>query len=72
MEATEIARLLPAIYQDRVEGGSVLHVILAVMEEMHRPDEAVISHFEDYLDPRRAPDPFVDMLGRLACARSLS
>jgi phage tail-like protein len=62
MRAEEIARLLPAVYQDATADSPLLVAILAVMEAMHGPDEAVIASFSSYLDPRRAPDPFVRML----------
>jgi phage tail-like protein len=62
MRAEEIAHLLPAVYQDAVPGSPVLRAILGAMEALHAPDEAAIAGFSAYLDPRRAPDPFVRML----------
>jgi phage tail-like protein len=61
MRAEEIARLLPAVYQDAVADSPVLGALLSVMETMHAPDEAAITGFSAYLDPRRAPDAFVRM-----------
>lgn len=64
MRAAEIARLLPELYQDALEPGSVLDGLLAVMEAMHAPDEATLAAVDSLFDPRRAPDAFVAMLAQ--------
>lgn len=73
MEADRIARLLPEVYQDaRLHGrtagaagdapGSVLDALLDVMAAHHRPVEAALADLDAYFDPRRAKEPFVELL----------
>lgn len=64
MRAEEIARLLPEIYQDALDASPVLRTILDLMARLHAPDESAVAHFDSYLDPRRAPDAFVEMMAR--------
>ena len=73
MEADQIARLLPEIYQDaRVRvgpdgasqdaSGSVLDALLDMMSAQHAPVEAALADLDAFFDPRRAPEPFVKLL----------
>lgn len=43
---------------------SPLAAVLAVMEGLHAPCEAVLADLDRYFDPRRAPDDFVPFLAR--------
>ena len=62
MKLTEIERLLPGIFQRVVEAGTPLFAILAVMEALQAPDEAVLEHLDAFFDPYRTPDAFVPFL----------
>src|SRR5207237_868669 len=59
-----IQLLLPAIFQRVALPGSPLAALLAVMEDLHAPDEAVLASLDSVFDPRRAPDRFVPLLAR--------
>lgn len=64
MDRALIPRFLPENY--RLAAGradSPLAAMLAVMEGLHAPAEAVIDHLDDFVSPNRAPDPFVLLLG---------
>jgi phage tail-like protein len=62
MKATQIKRLLPAVFQAAAEGMTPLATILKIMEEMHAPTEAILDHIETYFDPYCTPDAFVPVL----------
>lgn len=64
MRADEIARLLPQLYRDTLVSDGVLDTVLAVMERFHAPTEDRIARYDEFLDPRRAPDTFVDLMAR--------
>lgn len=64
MKAGAIAGLLPEIYRDALPASPVLAALLAVIEEMHAPTEAVLAGLDISFDPRYAPDAFVAMLAR--------
>jgi phage tail-like protein len=64
MRDTDIARLLPEIYQAAATPGSVLDGALAVMAALHRSIEDAIAEPAIYTDPRRAPDALLPILAR--------
>lgn len=67
MKATEIIQLLPGIFQRTVSPAvpnSPLIAILAAMEELHAPTEAVLAELDTLFDPNRSPDRFVTFLAR--------
>jgi len=57
-----ILERLPDVFKEGATPGSPLSMLLAVMEELHARDEAILDGFGAYLDPRRAPDEFVPYL----------
>jgi phage tail-like protein len=57
-----IERLLPVTFQRSVTGHGVLDALLAVMETLHEPSEAVLSHVDDLGSAYRAPDVLVPFL----------
>lgn len=62
MKQSEIARLLPDIFQRTLREGNPLLLLLAIMEQFHAPAEEVLTEFERYFDPYRTPDAFVPFL----------
>jgi hypothetical protein len=70
MRRAEIERLLPTVYQlalNPVEGWVMepdrrLGALLDAMEILHHPIEEILDQLEAWLDPRRAPAPFVPYL----------
>jgi phage tail-like protein len=62
MKQTEIASLLPGIFQRTLRPNSVLATLLAIMESMHAPSEDVLQHLDGFFDPYRTPDHFVAYL----------
>lgn len=64
MRSPDIQRLLPGVFQRAVQPASPLAALLAVMEALHAPSEAVLAQLESHFDPRRAPDRFVPFLAR--------
>jgi phage tail-like protein len=70
MRRAEIEQLLPAVYQlalHPIEGWGLepderLGAVLDAMEALHDPVEQVLDGLEAWVDPRRAPDPFVPWL----------
>ncbi|OQY55046.1 MAG: hypothetical protein DRR08_07225 [Candidatus Parabeggiatoa sp. nov. 2] len=62
MKQTEIAQLLPAIFQRTLQAGKPLNALLAVMEALHAPSEQVLMERERYFNPRYTPDQFVAFL----------
>ncbi|MBA2920483.1 hypothetical protein GON01_02110 [Sphingomonas sp. MAH-20] len=64
MDRALIPRFLPENYRlAAARPDSPLAAVLAVMEGLHAPAEAVIDHLDDFVSPSRAPDPFVLLLG---------
>jgi phage tail-like protein len=64
MDRALIPRFLPENYRlAAARPASPLAAMLAVMEGLHAPAEAVIDHLDDFVSPNRAPDPFVLLLG---------
>lgn len=62
MERTRILRFLPENYQlASADHRGILWAILGVMDEMHAPVVRVLKSIDRYVDPYRAPDPFVLM-----------
>jgi P2-related tail formation protein len=64
MKRNEIEQLLPEIFRRTVRPGNPLYALLAAMEALHAPSEAVLAELDRYLDPYRAPDSFVPYLAR--------
>lgn len=62
MKQAEIANLLPEIFRRTLEPDSPLTGLLAVMEGLQAPGEAVLADLEAYFDPYRTPDVFVPYL----------
>ena len=62
MKQSEIALLLPEVFQRTLQPGSLLDALLAVMEGLHEPAEEVLANLDRYFDPYRAPDEFVPFL----------
>lgn len=62
MRREHIERLLPAAFQRSVTGHGVLDALLAVMQSLHEPSEAVLSHVDDLVSAYRAPDVLVPFL----------
>ena len=64
MQRARIERLLPAVVQRTVHPGTPLWALLAAMEALHAPPEAVLDDLPATFDPYRAPDRFVAFLAR--------
>jgi phage tail-like protein len=64
VKRSDIARLLPSVYQRTLEETGPLAALLAVMEELHAPAETSLAGLSLFLDPRRAPEPFVPFLAQ--------
>jgi phage tail-like protein len=62
MDAASISKLLPEVFRETHQAGSVLDAILAVMEAFTSPTESALSSLDSWFDPRRAPDEFLIML----------
>lgn len=62
MKSERILALLPQAFQSSAWEGSPLLGLLAVMEGMHAPSEAVLDDLDGYFDPRRAPPRFAAYL----------
>jgi phage tail-like protein len=59
MKQNEIARLLPGIFQRTLQDGSPLTALLAVMEALQAPDEAILQQAEVFFNPYLTPESFV-------------
>lgn len=62
MRREHIERLLPAGFQRAAVPGSVLTALLAVMQRLHEPSEALLERVEDLAAPYRAPDALLPYL----------
>ncbi|MEW5989620.1 MAG: phage tail protein [Chloroflexota bacterium] len=62
MKQSEIAHLLPGVFQRTVKPGTPLWALLDVMEALHAPSEEVLARLDRYFDPYQAPDAFVPYL----------
>jgi phage tail-like protein len=70
MRRSDIERLLPSVYQlalhpvadSGLEPDRRLAAVLEAMEELHHPIEEVLDQLEAFIDPRRAPEAFVNYL----------
>ena len=62
MKQSEIAQLLPGIFQQTIRPGNPLNSLLGVMEGLFAIPEETLSHLEDFFNPYRAPDRFVPFL----------
>jgi phage tail-like protein len=64
MRASDIELLLPDVIRRAVVPGSPLGALLAIMEDLHAPSEAILADLPAMIDPLRTPDRFVPMLAR--------
>jgi phage tail-like protein len=64
MRKEHIERLLPAAFQRTTTGRGVLDALLAVMQTLHEPSEALLSRVDDLVCAYRAPDVLVPFLVR--------
>lgn len=62
MKRSAIERLLPFVFRRAVTEGSPLAALLAVMEALHEPSEAVLRRLDTSFDPRRTTEAFVPYL----------
>lgn len=62
MKQALIVERLPDVFKEGATPGSPLDQLLAVMEELHARDDAILDGFGTYVDPRRTPDAFVPYL----------
>jgi len=62
MRQAEIEQLLPGVFQQGLQPGSPLPVVLGLMEWMHEPSERMLDEIDRFFDPRRTTDPFVSFL----------
>jgi len=66
MKQSEIAQLLPGIFQRTLHAGGPaggpLATLLGVMEALHAPSEAVLARVHAVFDPYETPDQFVPFL----------
>jgi phage tail-like protein len=62
MKREEIENLLPRVFQQTLRPGGPLNALLAVMELLHEPAEAVLSQLETYFNAYGTPDIFVPYL----------
>src|SRR5690349_11875385 len=64
MRQSEIALLLPVVFQRTVTEGSLLAALLAVMDDLHAPAEQTLAELDAYFDPRRTTEGGLLMLAR--------
>ena len=64
MRASEIELLLPDVMRRALAPGTPMTALLAVMEDLHAPSEAILDDLPAVVDPLRTPDRFVPMLAR--------
>lgn len=62
MKRSEIAELLPAVFQRTLNARNPLTGLLEVMESLQEPSEAVLARLDAIFDPRRTADEFVPFL----------
>lgn len=62
MRRSEIAELLPTVFQRTLQEGNPLTGLLEVMEVLQAPSEAVLERLDSFFDPRRTTDEFVPYL----------
>jgi phage tail-like protein len=62
MKQSEIAQLLPAVFQLTLNEGNPLPALLEVMEALQAPSEAVLLQLDSFFDPRRTRNEFVPYL----------
>ncbi|MBP1466288.1 hypothetical protein EYB53_011280 [Candidatus Chloroploca sp. M-50] len=62
MKQNELIQLLPGVFQRTMRSDSMLAGVLAAMEALHEPSEAVLANLDAYFDPYRAPNYFVPFL----------
>ena len=64
MKRSEIEQFLPGVFQRTLHKGNLLVALLAVMEDLHAPAEAILERLDSVFDPRRTRDDFVPFLAQ--------
>lgn len=64
MKRSEIASLLPGIFQRTLGPENPLDAMLCAMETLHAPEEELLQHMDSIFSPYRAPDQFVPFIAR--------
>jgi phage tail-like protein len=62
VKQTQIKKLLPWVFQRTAQPGNPLIALLEVMQDLHAPVEATLSHLDAMFDPRRTADGFLPYL----------
>ncbi len=62
MKRSEIAHLLPGIFQRTLAPENPLDAMLGAMESLHAPAEAILDQIDSMCNPHRASDAFVPFL----------
>lgn len=63
MNAGEIKRLLPEVFQSAAHKESPLEALLQTMADMLKPTEVIFESFEDVLSPWQPKEDFIPYLG---------
>lgn len=71
MKPSEIARLLPGVFQRTIHPGSPLLALLEVIDLLQAPAEEILENLDGFFDPYRAPERFVPYLARWVDLESL-
>jgi phage tail-like protein len=64
MRRSELALLLPTVFQEALAEDHLLAGFLDAMEGLHAPSEAILGGLDAAFDPLRAPASFVPFLAR--------
>jgi phage tail-like protein len=64
MKHSEIAYLLPGIFQRTLGPESPMDAMLCAMETLHAPVEEILDHLDSICSPHRTPEAFVPFLAR--------
>lgn len=62
MKESDLARLLPGVFQRTLRTGGVLEAFVGVMSGLMAPDEQVLAGLHRYFGAYTAPDAFVTLL----------
>src|SRR5688572_26305488 len=62
MKCTDIERLLPEVFRRTAVRSNPLSALLAAMETLHAPAEAVLDHLDEVFDPHRTDSRFLPLL----------
>jgi len=64
MNRSNIAALLPGIFQRTLGDGNPMDAMLCAMEALHAPSEEILRQIDFICNPHRAPEAFVPFLAR--------